>query len=189
MTVPETVCTLIPTRKLKILDVGCGPHHIELNMTEEQRKLIEVHRCDTMLRGEWWKWEHQDNFRIVDLNSGWPYPTKFFDGVTAIEVIEHLENPRHFFREASRVAKEFIIISTPNVMSPSNRENFARTGGFDWHNQKKYLAESAPLGHITPIFLWQIEQVCKELGLCVDKIEYVDVGGKEDILIAKVNCP
>jgi 2-polyprenyl-3-methyl-5-hydroxy-6-metoxy-1,4-benzoquinol methylase len=189
MGVPERVCSMIPLKKLRLLDAGCGAHRIELNMTEEQRKLYEVHRCDIVLRGEWWKWEHKDNFRVVDLNADWPYPTRFFDGVVAIEVIEHLENPRHFFREASRVAKEFIIITTPNLLSPYNRREFYEKGGFDWHNREKYLAETAPLGHITPIFIWQIEQICKDLGLKLEKVEYVDTGSKQDILIAKIVIP
>jgi len=189
VSVPERVCSMIPLRRLRLLDAGCGAHRIELNMTEEQRRLSEIPRCDTVLRGEWWKWERRDNFRVVDLNAEWPYPTRFFDGVIAIEVIEHLENPRHFFREASRVAKEFIIVTTPNLLSPHNRQLFLRTGGFDWHSREKYLAETAPLGHITPIFIWQIEQICGDLGLRLEGVEYVDTGTKEDILIAKVGIP
>jgi SAM-dependent methyltransferase len=189
MGVPERVCSMIPLKKLSLLDAGCGAHRIELNMTEEQKKLYDVHRCDTVLRGEWWKWEHKDNFSVVDLNADWPYPTRFFDGVVAIEVIEHLENPRHFFREASRVAKEFIIVTTPNLLSPYNRRAFYENGGFDWHSREKYLTETAPLGHITPIFIWQIEQICKDLGLKLEKVEYVDTGSKQDILIAKIVIP
>src|ERR1051325_10462266 len=50
-----------------------------------------------------------------DLNQSWPVPSRSLDAVVSLEVIEHLENPRHFAREIGRVLKRggYGFISTP----------------------------------------------------------------------------
>ncbi len=46
-----------------------------------------------------------------------PFADDFFDNVIAGDVIEHLENPSHFLREANRVLKRGgrLILSTPHA--------------------------------------------------------------------------
>ena len=46
-------------------------------------------------------------------------PDGWADVVTALEVIEHLENPRAFCRELARVAKPggWVVVTTPNQLS------------------------------------------------------------------------
>lgn len=52
-----------------------------------------------------------------------PFNNDSFDLVTAFEVIEHLNNPRHVLREAFRVLRRegIIVIETPNVMGCASR--------------------------------------------------------------------
>ncbi|MDO8989977.1 MAG: class I SAM-dependent methyltransferase, partial [Sideroxyarcus sp.] len=70
-----------------------------------------------------------DNFRLADdidfvpadLNQEFSNEFKNqFDAVIAIEIIEHLENPRHFFRECNRALKPggHLILTTPNIDNP-----------------------------------------------------------------------
>jgi len=46
-----------------------------------------------------------------------PFQSEMFDSVFAGELIEHLENPRHFVKEVSRVLKKSgsFILTTPNI--------------------------------------------------------------------------
>lgn len=48
------------------------------------------------------------------------FPDKSFDVVVATETIEHLDNPAMFLKEAIRVSRNKVILSTPdNVLSPA----------------------------------------------------------------------
>jgi ubiquinone/menaquinone biosynthesis C-methylase UbiE len=44
-----------------------------------------------------------------------PLPDRSADGVTALEVLEHADNPEQVAREALRLARRFLIISVPSV--------------------------------------------------------------------------
>jgi SAM-dependent methyltransferase len=48
-----------------------------------------------------------------------PFHDDYFDIITAFDIVEHLENPEVFFREASRLLKKdgMLLISTPNPAS------------------------------------------------------------------------
>src|SRR5262245_13662669 len=65
-------------------------------------------------------------FIQADLNSDWPLEESSIDFAFAIEVIEHLENPRHFVRELKRVLKPggFGFMSTPNNHSWASKLTF-----------------------------------------------------------------
>ena len=59
----------------------------------------------------------------TDLNTAWPLGDGSIDFAFALEVIEHVENPRHFFRELARVMApgSYAFVSTPNNHSlPAN---------------------------------------------------------------------
>jgi hypothetical protein len=95
-----------------------------------------------------------------DLNKPWPFKDNAFDGVTAVEVMEHIEGIWHFLREATRVAKEFVIVTTPNVECEMSREMFHDAGylfGFSPRERERHR-------HINPVFAWQVENCAKELG-------------------------
>lgn len=156
---------LLPRGPKRILDAGCG--RAVWSFPD-----YEIHRCDI---------DPPPGAKQVDLNKAWPYQDQEFDGVVAVEVLEHLENPRHFFREAKRVSKEFIIATSPNPLSRESRERFYRIGAFKWFDGNAYQ----DFGHITPIFLWQIWQIAHELRLKVSRITYNDPG-TEEILICKL---
>lgn len=56
-------------------------------------------------------------FEIFDFNMDrYPYADGTFNVITAVEVIEHLENPFHFIREISRILADggVFIMTTPN---------------------------------------------------------------------------
>ena len=89
-----------------------------------------------------------------------------FELVTAVEIIEHLENPRHFLREALKLCKPGkgrIILTTPNTDNPISKAMFCRFGTHMWFSDEDYAAQ----GHITPLSRWQIHKIADEAGLDV----------------------
>jgi SAM-dependent methyltransferase len=112
-----------------------------------------------------------ENFRLhgaipfVPANLNESFANQFggqFDAIMASEIIEHLENPRHFARECFKLLKQggHLFLSTPNVNSPSSIVNFMRTGTFTWFGELEYERD----GHITPLSKWQIEKSFTEAG-------------------------
>ena len=101
-----------------------------------------------------------------------------FDLVVAIEIIEHLHNPRHFINNCLRLLKEdgYLLITSPNVESWLSRIRFLRDGHLLWFEESDYSS----YGHVTPIFSWQIAQICRELG-----VELVEVSKTKNSLLLK----
>jgi SAM-dependent methyltransferase len=71
-----------------------------------------------------------------------------FDLITAVEVIEHLENPTAFLRSISRLLKPagIAILTTPNVENVPARLKFFLRGRI------RAMDQHAP-EHVTPIFI------------------------------------
>src|SRR5260370_32500224 len=69
----------------------------------------------------------------ADLNQTFPFEDATFDVAMAVEILEHLENPRSFLRELARVLKPGgrAIVSTPNLTSLLSRVLFAACGQWD----------------------------------------------------------
>lgn len=84
------------------------------------------------------------------------------DAIVALEIIEHLENPRHFARECFSVlpAGGHLILSTPNIDCSVSKAMFTRSGCFLWFDEAEYHAS----GHITPIAQKQLHEVIREAG-------------------------
>lgn len=82
--------------------------------------------------------------------------------IIASEIIEHLENPRHFARECFKALPPGgkIILSTPNIDCSVSKALFARNGTFLWFDTKEYHVS----GHITPISQKQLHEVFAEQG-------------------------
>jgi len=98
----------------------------------------------------------------IDLNEDFDNKlTGKFDLITAIEIIEHLYNPRHFIRNCLNLLNQqgYLLITSPNVESWVSRIRFLRHGRPLWFDETDYDL----FGHVTPIFSWQIEQICREL--------------------------
>ena len=90
--------------------------------------------------------------------------TAKYDAVCAIEVIEHLENPRHFLREIQRmlVPGGILLLTTPNIECSVSRVLFMAQRRFLWFEDEwTYYS----LGHITPLTSGQLTQMFAESGL------------------------
>jgi cyclopropane fatty-acyl-phospholipid synthase-like methyltransferase len=112
-----------------------------------------------------------ENFRLhdtvpfVEVNLNLPFAEKFgqrFDGITATEIIEHVENPRHFLRQCFALLEPggTLILTTPNIDSALARAIWIRTGTFRWFEASYYARD----GHITPVPAFVLKAALQEAG-------------------------
>ena len=105
-------------------------------------------------------------FVAADLNGA--FASQFpdgFDAVMALEIIEHLENPRHLLRQLRALLPlgGQLVLSTPNIANPVSQALFLRRGNFQWFRDQDYAEQ----GHITPLSPWQIEKALVECGFAL----------------------
>lgn len=105
-------------------------------------------------------------FVAADLNGAfaahWP---QGFDAVVALEIIEHLENPREVLRQIRALLPVGgqLVLSTPNIANPVSQALFLRRGQFQWFRDIDYRDQ----GHITPLSPWVLEKALQEAGFTI----------------------
>ena len=87
-----------------------------------------------------------------------------FGLITAIEVLEHLENPGHFLSHVSRHLADdgYFLMTTPNVHSLRARVRFAVSGKLAQFDRTHVEAEPT---HIYPVFITCLERLLLRYGL------------------------
>jgi len=131
---------------------------------------------------------HPEHFSIddltceyADLGENLVFDDDTFDVVLATEVIEHLENPFHFIREALRILNSdgVLIFTTPNVDNLISRWTFLVSGVFPYFRLQSFLG----CYHVTPIHEWAVKRCCLTTSSKIESIVYsrVDFPMKDDI--------
>jgi 2-polyprenyl-3-methyl-5-hydroxy-6-metoxy-1,4-benzoquinol methylase len=112
------------------------------------------------------------SYIACDLNCNWPAPSKSFDAVVSLEVIEHVENPRHFAREMARILKRggYGFVSTPNQLS------FASKACLLFRDQFQHFQNSCYPDHITALVPQDVRRVFTEAGLIIEDLRFTDNG-------------
>jgi len=89
-----------------------------------------------------------------------------FAAITAIEVIEHLENPRHFLLQCRNLLSVdgVLLITTPNIECVAGRLRFLLTGNFRMFDRDERLNDPT---HISPIQSYMFEKMLNDTGLRV----------------------
>ena len=107
-----------------------------------------------------------------DLNKALPYSDATFDVVISLEVIEHLENPRHFMREIGRILKVNgrCLITTPNQISLASKLCLLLRDQFQQFQDSCYPA------HITALVPIDLQRIIVEAGLTAESLAYTDNG-------------
>ena len=147
--------------KPAILDIGCGTGAWLLRFVQAGATLVGIDRETTQfgLSGT--------RSVAVDIDTGDPpLGSERFDLVSAIEVIEHLENPGRLLALASARLKPGgqFLLTTPNVNSVPARLRHLVTGRYRGFDEK-----SDPT-HIMPIALPFLEKVLPRHGFVVDRV-------------------
>jgi 2-polyprenyl-3-methyl-5-hydroxy-6-metoxy-1,4-benzoquinol methylase len=101
-----------------------------------------------------------DNWIVGDLNAPLDLPESSFDVIVAVEVIEHLENPRATAREWFRLLRDggTIICSTPNNESWRSLLALLFRGHYALFGPMNYPA------HITALLRKDIDRLMAEAG-------------------------
>jgi len=111
-------------------------------------------------------------FVAANLDGPLPLDDASVDTAAAIEVIEHLENPRLFVRELVRVTKPggWIVLTTPNQLSALSLMCLIAKGSFGAFQDGDYPA------HRTALLEIDLRRIAAECGLEQVAIEYTRWG-------------
>ena len=112
-------------------------------------------------------------FRAADLDAG-PLPLKDgeVDVAAAVETIEHLENPRAFVRELTRITRPggWVVVTTPNQLSGLSLLTLVTKKQFSAFQDNSYPA------HRTALLESDLRRIASECGLAEIDVRYTAYG-------------
>ncbi|MBY0314992.1 MAG: methyltransferase domain-containing protein [Bdellovibrionales bacterium] len=150
-----------------LLDFGAGRgDFLKLLMAQSDLK-FELHGIDLMQN-------HIDgvSWYVQDLNNKLKLESQQFDVVTCVEVIEHMENPRHIVRDIYNILKPggYLILTTPNNESWRAMISYVIRGHFVSFTDSSYPA------HITSLNRLDLERIFHEVGFTSVDFDFTDMG-------------
>jgi SAM-dependent methyltransferase len=136
-----------------LIDVGCGAGNLwsYLRSHFDRYVGIDVIRYDRL--------PDEAEFYQIDLDTGRaPLPDGAGDVVVAVETIEHLENPRAFVRELTRLARPrgWVVVTTPNQLSLLSKLTLVLKNEFNAFQSGSYPA------HLTALLEADLRRIAAE---------------------------
>ncbi len=150
-----------------VLELGAGSGAL----TE---RLIDLGFTVTPLDLDDATWQNRRSKLVVaDLNGDeWEnsLDAQQYDAVIAIEVIEHLQNPRRFVETLFRLTSNngICVITTPNVLCARSTILMLTKGTFHLFSQRDYFRT----GHISILPHWLLETMGKEVGFSIESTSF-----------------
>lgn len=145
-----------------MLDLGAGSGAMCQRMLDLGLKVTAMD-----LVAENFKLKNTVPFIAADLNEDFSDKlTCRFGGIVAVEIVEHLENPRKFLRECYTLLHTdgYLILSTPNIDNPVAKGMFLKSGTFQWFSDYNYDYD----GHIMPLSQWLLHKIIQETGFSIE---------------------
>jgi 2-polyprenyl-3-methyl-5-hydroxy-6-metoxy-1,4-benzoquinol methylase len=114
--------------------------------TDLQAAELDIERCQL----------ERINPRLIDLNS--EFCRQFdrrFALITAIEVSEHLDCPRHFLRQVWELLQDggYLLLTTPNISNWVGRIKFLLWGELRWFDEAQYHRQRH-ISPLTDVYIW-----------------------------------
>ena len=150
-----------------LLDVGCGRGEMWQHVS---RCFASYIGADVVRHGGF---PEGVEFHRIDLDAGRvPLPEASADVVAAVETIEHLENPRAFARELTRLAKPggWIVVTTPNQLSLLSKFTLVLKNEFNAFRASSYPA------HLTALLQVDLYRIARECGWVDVTVAYSNSG-------------
>lgn len=150
-----------------LLDVGCG----RASLWEYVDRLFDRYLGADVLRHE--GFPSTLDFCPVDLDArGVPLPDESADVVAAVETVEHLENPRAFFRELVRLVRPrgLVVATTPNQLSVLSKLTLV------FKNQFNAFQDGCYPAHVTALLEVDLRRMATECRLSEIGIVYTGRG-------------
>ena len=106
--------------------------------------------------------------RVIGSVDALPFPSRSFDVVTCLEVLEHLHDPTDAVRELARVARRAVVVSVPyepwfRIGNVLRGKHLSGLGNHPEHVQhwnlrsfEKFLGAAAPQVRVIEAFPWII---------------------------------
>ncbi len=151
----------------RLLDVGCGTGVLWTYLRDQFAEYVGA----DAVRYDGFPSKHE--FHLIDLDSGRvPVADAFADVVVAVEVIEHLENPRQFARELTRLTKPggWLVVTTPNQLSLLSKLTLALFNEFNAFRAGSYPA------HLTALLEVDLRRIASECGWVDVSVSFTGVG-------------
>jgi 2-polyprenyl-3-methyl-5-hydroxy-6-metoxy-1,4-benzoquinol methylase len=98
-----------------VLDVGCGEGVLTHRWAEQlgERRIVGIDLEDPKLRSEWATRQRPNlEYRAMPAEN-LPFAANEFELAAAIEVLEHVPDPRRTLAEMTRVAARHLLVSVP----------------------------------------------------------------------------
>jgi 2-polyprenyl-3-methyl-5-hydroxy-6-metoxy-1,4-benzoquinol methylase len=150
-----------------LLDVGCGRGQL---WPFVQQRFDRYFGADVV---QYEGFPAEGMFHKVDLDTGRvPLPDGVADVVAAVETIEHLENPRAFFRELVRLARPggWVLVTTPNQLSWLSKLTLLVKNQFNAFQEGDYPA------HLTALLEIDLRRMAAESALGNVLVKYTRRG-------------
>ncbi len=150
-----------------IVDIGCGTGTLHRYVGFQFHRYIgiDVVRYDGL--------PDDVEFYKIDLDTGRaPLPDSVADVVVAVETIEHLENPRAFARELTRLGRPggWVVITTPNQLSLLSKLTLLVKNEFNAFQNGSYPA------HLTALLETDLRRIGSECGWVNLTVSYTASG-------------
>lgn len=158
----------LANKNAALLDFGCGRGNFLRLLERDGYKNLSgmdiYDRADSLPKGA--------NYLKANLNQLISSQDQLFDIVFAIEVIEHLENPRQVLREIARLLKPGgrLYLTTPNNESIRSYISLLFRGHY-W----AFCGSSYP-AHITALLESDLKRVTLEAGLKIELVTFTNSG-------------
>lgn len=124
----------------RLLDIGCGVGQVVATLTREG---YEAHGVDVAAPNIERTRSFTERCLLYD-GRNLPYPDAHFDSVGALNVVEHVQDPEDFIREAVRVCRPGgrVVLSSPNFLRFLGYRDYhprMRGVGNKWRNLQALL--------------------------------------------------